>query len=653
MKILIVSCLYPPYEPNGGASIHAHQLAQSYQSLGHSVSVYCGRLSTKIPLHTVLNDKHEGINITRIVLNYESFDRPIERIVGAPQILESFKKVLSNTRPDLVHFHSIQGLGADIVNHTTSEKIRTVITCHDSWWICPRQFFLKSDKKTFCTNKNLTDCSLCYSFLEDKKNISKNIRKEAEVINRDTYLYNIFNNIDYVVFPSNFIKNIYKKYFHEKNWLVSQNGIPKYKKYSTQKSNKIKFLYIGGNSDEKGTSLLLDTWHKYFSIHSQIELNIYGGGSQYLIPIINTPNINIFNLYDHQQLPKIFGSHSYLIYPSIIPENSPVTIKEAFAFGLPVIGSDIGGIPELIQDGYNGFVFKSNDQNSLEKAINKAIESNRIILSKNSFDSIKYIDDQAKEILEFVDTNISGSIIKPKVNNKYLHQLRNSFYQNSYIQKSNDSLIKITYFKLIKTNDIPKKILLFNLDKNRAYIYEKYLKNIKYKYFHEIVEQQTPYINKNFINVLKTKIFNWIKIYQSIKNNKINTVIFPIPDKNHLLLINKILFIFFGVKYYVFLDKKVIAYKLNPTAQINRKINTIKRIKLSYKYLNKISTHFIYLHIFIIFNIKAIFTTRYGLSRIVELTDKINLKNLFIKLMIIPLEIIQKIGNYFLINYLL
>ncbi len=657
MKILTVCCFYPPYEPNGGASIHAHEITKAYQNFGNEVAVFCGYLNTSIPINTIRKDTYENIKVNRITLNYQSFDNPIQKITGSPEILTAFKNIVSQFKPDLIHFHSIQGLGANIVKYAINNHIKVAVTCHDSWWICPRQFFLKSDKKTFCKNKNLTDCSLCYAYLEDKTNILKNIKKESEIINRDKYLYDIFANINYVIFPSEFIKNIYSKYFIKKNWLVSQNGIPVYKKSKTIKTKKFKFLYTGGNSDEKGASLLINTWQKYFSKNKNLKLDIYGNGSQFLSSTISAPNINIFENYKRQDVIKIFSNHKALIYPSIIPENSPVTIKEAFSFGIPVIGSNVGGIPELIKDGKNGYIFNNNNSFSLKKKISELINNKKYNLLKTEANkSVKTIDQQANEILCFIK-NRKITLNNFKLSDTFISKLRSIYYHPYFEPYSNNLLFKILIFKKESLKITPKKIMLFNLDFSRKYIFDKYFTDIQNKRFTEIVKLPEFHTSNNYLSLLKNKYCNWLKIFSILKKSNIKTVVFPIPDIFYLRYINRFLFILFGIKYFIFLDKNIIIYKFQPKITINKNPYFKRELSKTLFKLLKSFFYFIFFSILVFNVIKALLTTKYGLKKtsnqIHKTISQMSIKIIIINVLLLPLKIIRLVSNYILNNYLI
>jgi glycosyltransferase involved in cell wall biosynthesis len=65
-------------------------------------------------------------------------------------------------------------------------------------------------------------------------------------------------------------------------------------------------------------------------------------------------------------------------------ENSPMTIYESYAVGLPVIGSDVGGIPELIDPGETGFLFEPKDADGLAAAIQRLFDADREALQRNA-----------------------------------------------------------------------------------------------------------------------------------------------------------------------------------------------------------------------------------------------------------------------------
>jgi glycosyltransferase involved in cell wall biosynthesis len=86
-----------------------------------------------------------------------------------------------------------------------------------------------------------------------------------------------------------------------------------------------------------------------------------------------------------ESIPRIMKDTSLLVVPSVYPDNYPLVTLIALAYRTPVIGSRIGGIPEIIQSGVNGFLFEPGNADELASLINDIAEEPEIIqrLSEN------------------------------------------------------------------------------------------------------------------------------------------------------------------------------------------------------------------------------------------------------------------------------
>ena len=71
--------------------------------------------------------------------------------------------------------------------------------------------------------------------------------------------------------------------------------------------------------------------------------------------------------------PPLSGGQCVLMLPSLAYENSPTSIGESFVHGAPVVASRIGGIPELAEDGINGFLFAPGNADELKMAMERAM----------------------------------------------------------------------------------------------------------------------------------------------------------------------------------------------------------------------------------------------------------------------------------------
>lgn len=99
-----------------------------------------------------------------------------------------------------------------------------------------------------------------------------------------------------------------------------------------------------------------------------------------------------------ETLKEYYEMSNILVIPSICYDNSPLVIYESFSTGTPVIGSDIGGIPELIEEEYNGLLFEAGNVNSLKEKLVKVI-NNKELLKKLEVNSYKSLPDNSMDVM--------------------------------------------------------------------------------------------------------------------------------------------------------------------------------------------------------------------------------------------------------------
>ena len=148
------------------------------------------------------------------------------------------------------------------------------------------------------------------------------------------------------------------------------------------------FLFAGRLSQEKGAKTLLKT----FETMPEEHLVIAGGGPEMESlkkQFVSRPNITFLGHLTGEPLTKVFREAQVFILPSEWYENMPYSMLEALGYGLPVIGSKLGGIPERIVDGQNGFLFEAGSVESLKQAIIRYNRSDRKAMSQAAWESIQ------------------------------------------------------------------------------------------------------------------------------------------------------------------------------------------------------------------------------------------------------------------------
>jgi len=291
------------------------------------------------------------------------------------------KKILEKEKPDIVHINGIRGFSSFVFSALKKAKIPHVITLHDYGLIYPWSE-ISIDENTDFHFSRLERFYMNYMKAKSSK-------------------------INAVISPSQYMLDFTVKmgFFKNSKKHVVPNGLKLREHTKAKEGYGKEFVFLGRIDKNKGLHIAVEAFKKIKK--NDIKLHIVGKGP-YLETVKKTVQGDdriIFHGYlEDDEINQIFERCSYGIIPSIWPEPFGLVINEFMNNGLPVIGSNIGAIPELIKDGHNGFLFNPGDTNSLQKIIEKVIPDGKILneLSKNAIESSKKfsIEGQLKSLLE-------------------------------------------------------------------------------------------------------------------------------------------------------------------------------------------------------------------------------------------------------------
>jgi len=361
MKILQINkFLYP----KGGDAIATIAVGELLSLKGHKV-VYWG-------MRHSLNPKYEYEDLFINNVTFENNNNLFSKLKLATNILYSFEakkkieKLIKKDRPDIVHLHNFaHQISPSILHVFRKYKIPIIMTMHDYKLVCPVYTLLGN-------NKVCEKCRYGKYFNCLKNKCTKNSRMKSVISTIEMYLHHkilhIYNLVDVFISPSRFLKRKLEemgfkgKTVYLPNFVQINEFIPKYG------GNENYIVYFGRISKEKGISALIEAVKEL-----DVRLKIIGEGPtrDVLCRRVNDEkigNVEFLGYRKDRELKDEIRKAMFVMVPSEWYENNPISILEAFALGKPVIGSRIGGIPELVKDGETGLLFESgNSQNLREK----------------------------------------------------------------------------------------------------------------------------------------------------------------------------------------------------------------------------------------------------------------------------------------------
>ncbi len=372
MKILLVNKFH---WLNGGSEKYYFELGQLLKEHGHEVAYFSMKNNKNI--HT--DDKEYFVE--EINLNTGSKLKALDVIYSK----DNYKKMcdaIDDFKPDIVHLNNFQRqLSASIVKACNDKKVPVVFTAHDVQAICPGITMMDNDKNIceLCMHGKYMNCA--------KKKCNKGSTLKSIIGAIEGYYYRnhkiYTEKIDAIITPTQFYKEKFiNDGINERNIFAIHNFI-NLEDYDVDIEDEGYALYLGRLSKEKGILNLINAFSKIKSG----KLYIAGEGPEKnkIIEIIKDKNledrVKLLGFLNKEKVKETIRKARFIVVPSIWYENCPYSVLETLAIGKPVVGSNIAGIPELIQDEKTGFLFKHDDINDLANKMQKLFDDES--LAKN------------------------------------------------------------------------------------------------------------------------------------------------------------------------------------------------------------------------------------------------------------------------------
>ena len=296
-------------------------------------------------------------------------------LVYSKEARRRVERLIADTKPDIAHAHNIyHQLSPSILVALKKAGIPTVMTLHDGKLLCANMIFFTHNRvcekcrgrwfhhavTNRCVKDSFASSMLC--------GIEGTLHRLLKITER---------NVDLFISPSQFLKDklVEHKRLREDQITVLHNYgntttiSPDYKPGDYG-------LYMGKVETFKGVGTLLKACRSV----PDFEIRIAGRGdyleeAQRIVEEERITNAKLLGFQTGGDLIRLIRECRFVVVPSEWYENCPMVVLEGFCAGKPVIGSKIGGIPELINHGEDGFLFEPGDADGLASHMRALIEN--------------------------------------------------------------------------------------------------------------------------------------------------------------------------------------------------------------------------------------------------------------------------------------
>lgn len=353
MKILLVHNFYR--EP-GGEDVVVAQEQRLLERKGHQVVTY--------------NRSNDEANDSSLVGQL----RLLKTIVSADDSRRDMQLLLRTERPDLVHIHNtFMMISPSIYEACAKARVPTVQTVHNYRMMCPATYLFRDGK---VCEECITDGLMsgvrhgCY------RNSRANTAAVAIMLKVHRVLGTWTNQVNAFISLTEFAKQklvdtgLPPARIHVKPNFVDLDP-------GQREGDGDYALFVGRLSPEKGVDIVLKAWKL---LRSPLPLKIAGDGParaelEAQAGEGGLRNVEFLGRLNQDRIREVMKKARLLVLPSLWYEGFPMVLAESFACGVPVLGSRLGAMQEVIDDGHNGLHFTAGSPEDLAKKVTWAWEN--------------------------------------------------------------------------------------------------------------------------------------------------------------------------------------------------------------------------------------------------------------------------------------
>ena len=340
--ILLVNVFFAPFS-YGGATVVAEQVAHALiRQGGTRVSAVSLISRSDLAAYTVLKADKDGI--PNYLINMPS-GRDYSQMYDNPQVTQVLAGLIDSLAPDVMHVHCVQEIGAGIFEMAREKAVPTVLSVHDFWWICDRQFMIRVDERYCAQNPvQIENCRACVEDFDAAKARFERLSAMGGLA-------------DLVTYPSRFARDLSEASgFAPGKGVVWENGVslPDDGFFDAQAARRaadprLSFGFVGGPSQIKGWPIIRRAFagltrrdFRGLVVEGSLDGSWWAGHDLSPLP----GEWQIYPRFTQAEMDAFYAQIDVLLFMSQWKETFGLAIREALARGIQVIQTDSGGTVE-------------------------------------------------------------------------------------------------------------------------------------------------------------------------------------------------------------------------------------------------------------------------------------------------------------------
>jgi glycosyltransferase involved in cell wall biosynthesis len=425
VRLLLTAHALPP-RSTAGVEVYTLRLAQALRARGHEVLVLAAAHDLSAAPYSTRRRSHDGVDVVEIVNVHHK--GTLEATYDDPGIDGAAAEILDSFRPQAVHAQHLLNLSVGVMAAARRGGATTVLTLHDYWLSCPRDGLRARADGALCATMDHAVCAGCladspYLVPPLQRGVSAAARQAglggqlhrlhaiapravekglalarrlspapaslAEAMDRRARrLRALASDVDLFLAPTTFARDRALEFGLDAGRVrVRRLGAVTGPARPRPARPRRRIGFVGTLAPHKGVDVLIRAFRGLG--RADLTLDLHGSLSSHPAHVAllrreaeGDMRIRFHGPFAEGEQERVLSAIDLLVLPSVWWENSPLTVLEALAAGVPVVASAIGGLPEIVADGDTGLLVPPSDPAALRQAIDDVTEGRRLADSR-------------------------------------------------------------------------------------------------------------------------------------------------------------------------------------------------------------------------------------------------------------------------------
>ena len=437
MRVLLTAHAFPP-RSTAGVEVYTLRLARALLARGHDVLVLAAAHDLGAAPYSSRRRQHDGVDVVEVVNVHHH--GTLEATYDDPEIDRAAALALDAFRPEVVHVQHLLNLSAGILAEARRRGAATVLTLHDYWLSCPRDGLRMKADGTLCRTMDHGVCGACladspYLVPPLQRGLSAAAREAGlgaqlhrlhavaprvvekglalarrlapprpsdlarDMDGRAQRLREMADDVGVFLAPTTFARDRGVEFgLDPRKVRVRPLGAVTGPAVARPAKARRRIGFVGTLAPHKGVDVLVRAFRALSG--PDLTLDLHGGVTTHPAYVADLrraaagdERIRFHGPFPEGEQPQVLSSIDLLVLPSVWWENSPLTVLEALAAGIPVVASAIGGLPEIVAHEDTGLLVPPGDAGALLKALEDVTEGRRLAAARHPVTLITVTDE--------------------------------------------------------------------------------------------------------------------------------------------------------------------------------------------------------------------------------------------------------------------